>query len=60
VGGPGGVVLRVTLIAFVLVVTTPVSAHMLARAAYLRGEKMHSLEALDELGRDLGATDRTG
>jgi multicomponent Na+:H+ antiporter subunit G len=58
--GDKGVVLRVILIAFFLVVTTPVSAHMVARAAYLRGEKMHSLEALDESGRDLGVTDRAG
>jgi hypothetical protein len=33
---------------------------MVARAAYLRGEEMHSLEALDESGRDLGVTDRAG
>jgi multicomponent Na+:H+ antiporter subunit G len=51
--GDKGVVLRVLLIAFFLVVTTPVSAHMVARAAYLRGEKMHPPEALDESSRDL-------
>ena len=56
--GDKDVVLRVILIAFFLVVTTPVSAHMVARAAYLRGEKMRPPEALDELGRDLGATER--
>ena len=56
--GDKDVVLRVILIAFFLVVTTPVSAHMVARAAYLRGEKMHPPEALDESDRDLGATDR--
>jgi multicomponent Na+:H+ antiporter subunit G len=58
--GEKDVVLRVILIAFFFVVTTPVSAHMVARAAYLRGEKMHPPEALDESGRDLGATDRVG
>ena len=56
--GDKDVVLRVILIAFFLVVTTPVSAHMVARAAYLRGERMHPPEALDESSRDLGATDR--
>ncbi len=59
--GDKDVVLRVILIAFFLVVTTPVSAHMVARAAYLRGEKMRPSEALDESGcDDLGATDRAG
>ncbi len=61
IGGNKDVVLRVILIAFFLVVTTPVSAHMVARAAYLRGEKMRPSEALDESGcDDLGATDRAG
>ena len=56
--GDKDVVLRVILIAFFLVVTTPVSAHMVARAAYLRGEKMHPPEALDESDRDLGVASR--
>jgi multicomponent Na+:H+ antiporter subunit G len=58
--GGKDVVLRVILIAFFLVVTTPVSAHMVARAAYLRGETMHPPEALGESGGELGATDRVG
>ncbi len=45
---------RVILIAFFLLVTTPVSAHMVGRAAYLRGERMHAPEAVDESGQDLG------
>lgn len=60
IGGNKDVVLRVILIAFFLVVTTRVSVHMVARAAYLRGEKMRPPEALDESGRDLGATERAG
>jgi multicomponent Na+:H+ antiporter subunit G len=58
--GDKDVVLRVILIAFFLVVTTPVSAHIVARAIYLRDEKMHPPEALDESGGDLGTTDRAG
>ncbi len=50
--GDKEVVLRVILIAFVLLLTTPVSAHMIGRAAYLRGERMRSPEAVDEAGRD--------
>ena len=52
--GDPGVILRVILIAFFLLVTTPVSAHVIGRAAYLRGEKMNTPEAIDESGRDLG------
>ncbi len=52
--GDPGVILRVILIAFFLLVTTPVSAHVIGRAAYLKGEKMNTPEAIDESGRDLG------
>jgi len=48
------VIPRVILIAFFLLVTTPVSAHMIGRAAYLRGEKMHAPEGVDESGSGLG------
>ena len=48
------VTLRVILIAFFVLLTTPVSAHMVGRAAYLRGEKMNAPEPLDEeTNRDL-------
>lgn len=53
-GGPE-VIPRVVLIAFFLLVTTPVSAHVVGRAAYLRGERMRSPEAVDESGHDLAA-----
>ena len=46
------VILRVILIGFFLLVTTPVSAHMVGRAAYLRGERMQTPEAVDERDRD--------
>ena len=46
------VILRVILIAFFLLVTAPVSAHMVGRAAYLRGERMRAPEAVDERDRD--------
>jgi multicomponent Na+:H+ antiporter subunit G len=46
------VILRVILIGFFLLVTTPVSAHMVGRAAYLRGERMRAPEVVDEWDRD--------
>jgi multicomponent Na+:H+ antiporter subunit G len=48
------VTLRVILIAFFILLTTPVSAHMVGRAAYLRGEKLNAPEPVDEeTNRDL-------
>jgi multicomponent Na+:H+ antiporter subunit G len=48
------VTLRVILIAFFILLTTPVSAHMVGRAAYLRGEKLNASEPVDEeTNRDL-------
>ncbi len=44
---------RVFLIAFFLLVTTPVSAHVIGRAAYLRGEEMRTAEAVNESDGDL-------
>jgi multicomponent Na+:H+ antiporter subunit G len=56
VTGDPAVVFRVALIGAFLVVTTPVSAHVVARAAYLRGEKMESRGAVDESGKlDIGS-----
>jgi multicomponent Na+:H+ antiporter subunit G len=46
------IMLHVILIAFFLLVTTPVSAHMIGRAAYLRGERMRAPDVVDESGRD--------
>ncbi len=50
--GDGDVVLRVILIGLFLLLTTPVSAHMVGRAAYLRKERMQAPEAVDEWDRD--------
>jgi multicomponent Na+:H+ antiporter subunit G len=46
--GDGAVLARVVLIVALLVVTTPVAAHAVARAAHARGEEMDSPGALDE------------
>jgi multicomponent Na+:H+ antiporter subunit G len=48
--GDSAFVFRVALISAFLVVTTPVSAHVVARAAYLRGERMEGRQTLDESG----------
>lgn len=47
VGGQD-VALRVILIAFFILLTTPVSAHVVGRAAYLRGERIKSPEPVEE------------
>ncbi|MDQ4062764.1 MAG: monovalent cation/H(+) antiporter subunit G [Actinomycetota bacterium] len=46
-------ILRVVLIGVFLLLTTPVSSHMIGRAAYMRGEKMHGSNAVDESGSGL-------
>lgn len=51
VTGDPAVFARVALISAFLLVTTPVSAHVVARAAYLRGEEMTGRETVDESGR---------
>jgi multicomponent Na+:H+ antiporter subunit G len=53
--GGQGTVLRVVLIGAFLLLTTPVSAHMIGRAAYTRGERMRAPKAVDESDRDLAA-----
>lgn len=49
------IVSRAVLIATFLILTTPVGAHVIARAAYLRGEGMATPGALDESGKELPA-----
>lgn len=44
---------RVVLIAVFLLLTTPVAAHAIARAARQRGEPMHTPGAIDESGAQL-------
>ena len=48
VSGDTAIIYRAILIAAFLVVTTPISAFVIARAAYLRGERMESPDAVDE------------
>lgn len=47
------IIYRVLLIGAFLVLTTPVSAHVIARAAYYRRERLRSPGAVDESGEDL-------
>jgi multicomponent Na+:H+ antiporter subunit G len=53
VTGDPAIIYRAMLIAAFLLVTTPISALVIARAAFLRGERMETPGALDESGRDL-------
>ena len=48
---------RAALIAGFLILTTPVGAHVIARAAFVRGEPMRTPGALDESGAGLDAPD---
>ena len=57
VTGDPAIIARAALISAFLLVTTPISAFVIARAAYLRGEKMRAPEALDESGRNLSAAE---
>jgi len=47
------VIARGLLIAVFLLVTTPVAAHVIARAAYVRDEAMETPGAIDESGHEL-------
>ncbi|MBD0329851.1 MAG: monovalent cation/H(+) antiporter subunit G [Thermoleophilia bacterium] len=49
----GAIVARAALIAVFLILTTPVAAHAIARAAYRRDERMRTPGARDESGRGL-------
>ena len=53
VTGDPAIILRALLIAVFLLVTTPVSAFVIGRAAYLRGERMQTPGAVDESAKDL-------
>lgn len=53
VTGQAAIVYRVFLIGVFLMLTTPVSAHVIAHAAYLRDERMRTPGAVDESGHDL-------
>jgi multicomponent Na+:H+ antiporter subunit G len=51
--GDPAIIARVLLIAAFLALTTPVAAHAIAHAAYLRAERMETPGAVDESGRAL-------
>ncbi len=53
VTGDPAIIFRVILVGVFLILTTPVSAHVIARAAYLQGERMEAPDAVDESGRNL-------
>jgi multicomponent Na+:H+ antiporter subunit G len=53
VTGDPAIICRALLISAFLVVTTPISALTIARAAYLRGERMEMPGARDESGKSL-------
>ena len=53
VTGDAAIVARVALIAVLLLLTTPVAAHAIARGAYLEGERMETPGAIDESGHRL-------
>jgi multicomponent Na+:H+ antiporter subunit G len=53
VTGDSTIIYRAILIAAFLIVTTPISAFAIARAAYLRGERMEEPGARDESGKGL-------
>jgi multicomponent Na+:H+ antiporter subunit G len=55
--GDKEIITRVDLIGSLLLVTAPVSAHVIGRAAYLRGERMRAPKAVDESGHGLAASE---
>jgi len=59
VTGDPAIVCRAILISVFLIVTTPISALAIARAAYLRGERMEGPGARDESGKDLARGQRS-
>ena len=56
VTGDPAIIYRAMLIAAFLLVTTPISAFVIARAAFLRGERMQTPGVLDESSQDLPET----
>lgn len=48
VTGESAIILRVALISVFLLITTPISAFTIGRAAYLRREPMQNADAIDE------------
>lgn len=57
--GDAAIILRVILIIAALIVTTPVAAHVVGRAAFSRREFMRSPDPVDESGAHLNRRPRT-
>ena len=53
VTGEAEIIYRVLLIGVFLVLTTPVAAHVVGKAAFLRGYKMQAPDAIDESRKGL-------
>lgn len=51
--GDAAIAARAALVAGFLILTTPVAAHVIARASFARDEPMRTPGALDESGREL-------
>lgn len=51
--GDSAIVFRVVLIAFFLLMTTPVSSHVIGKATFHREEHMRAPDAVDESGHHL-------
>lgn len=60
VTGDPAIISRVALIGVFVILTTPVSAHMIGRSAFQRGEKMEAPDAIDESGQDLNQNKEPG
>ncbi len=54
------IILRVVMIAFFLLMTTPVSAHVIGKAYFHRGGKMRAPDAVDESGHHLNEPEGPG
>lgn len=53
VTGDAAIIARVSLIAVVLLFTTPIASHAIGRGAFLERERMETPGAVDESGRHL-------
>ena len=51
--GKPDIILRVVMIAFFLLMTTPVSSHVIGKAYFHRGGRMRAPDAVDESGHHL-------
>lgn len=58
--GDEEIILRAALVGAFLMLTTPVSAHVIGRVAYQRGERMEAPGAVDESGHGLNREQRSG